>query len=902
MTQECDGVWSKDRLQILEEIRLLGNNFYRCKQYRAAALLYRTGLGAIAPGHVQPNFLGFTIPRDVPEEVYRQYFTLLINFAQVLLNMPPKDMHRELAAMDASALCGVANFHPHWALQKWHDLTFADFLRQLQRPGCPPKLAYLGGLLAKARSRRSIALERCGNISGAVSDFPTAFGKLPVGVMEEELLEEIVLGFESPASGVKLPKEAMSIFSRPLECCHRATVDFIEIPNVDVTQCAAPLGKMDAAFSCGNYRAAAVFVISFLRADDSGGRGYIVGNWRGTREQMTLFTCCTFTPSPQTFLQSGAVMGSVLYCLSLSPDCCEMRGFHLLSSYDMFGAFQAPLELAPPSEVTLARRDTALVACCGALYVFGGCIQESRDGGDRLASQDLIVFKPDLSNHSVQCSLVQTGHKRPPARWGHATFVHGDFIYIFGGMYEGQEGCETWDIYLGEMCKFDVKSGDWTMVAIFGCTPCARAHMGVAFDERRAMIVGGVTAKPDGGEVYLADVWEFDFESCCWIQVVPEKPLEGWWISARSGAACSLVDSNTLVTFAGKCRYGPVGHEELSIIGVKRGMGAELAGKAGRSGPLRDNALIRACAGMAQIKSQLAAVPDWARDLYTAPAGPVNFYAMRSLDLVEGAFTPLLKSEIAYSPFLSSDCVFSSEGIQPIRPFGGDPGNVWGSMECPFDVAPRWLNVPLEVSVNLASASSAVQRAEDPVSLRQTVKHFGTVKAAVEYFKLCQPQVHLSGWRCVEVLHDGTLRTTDKQWQLQECEAFAIEDPPGCRQQIYVMAVLGRVFFCFLATRCPQQTSMPAGLFCMLLFKIQAFMLSNQQSTVATYCHHCGNGDPRVALGDTESCPQFSTKVCKGCHLVRYCDSKCQHADWEEPFGHKEVCKIYASHLPEHRR
>lgn len=42
---------------------------------------------------------------------------------------------------------------------------------------------------------------------------------------------------------------------------------------------------------------------------------------------------------------------------------------------------------------------------------------------------------------------------------------------------------------------------------------------GVAFDERRAIIVGGVTAKPDGRKVHLADVWEFDFRSCCWVQV-----------------------------------------------------------------------------------------------------------------------------------------------------------------------------------------------------------------------------------------------------------------------------------------------------------------------------------------------------------------------------------------------
>lgn len=50
---------------------------------------------------------------------------------------------------------------------------------------------------------------------------------------------------------------------------------------------------------------------------------------------------------------------------------------------------------------------------------------------------------------------------------------------------------------------------------------------GVAFDERRAMIVGGVTSKSDGKKVYLADVWEFDFESCCWIQVRQQNKVPG---------------------------------------------------------------------------------------------------------------------------------------------------------------------------------------------------------------------------------------------------------------------------------------------------------------------------------------------------------------------------------------
>ncbi|BDA51071.1 probable leucine-zipper-like transcriptional regulator 1 at N-terminal half [Coccomyxa sp. Obi] len=870
MMQNGDDRWSKDRLDVLEEIRILGNNFYRCQQYRAAALLYRTGLGLIAPGDITPTTVGGTVAKDVPEEVDMQYLTLSINLAQALLNIPPRDMHRELAAMDASEICEAAYVHLHWFLLKWHNIRYAEFVRQLQLTTCSPKLAHLGGLLAKARSRRSIALERCGNITGALNDFENALGRVPADETEQDRLERIALGFASPTNGLPLPKEATRIFSRPLECCHRAAVKFYDTPNVDAKQCPTPLGRMVAAFPCGKYRESAMFVMSYLRADESERLGYIIGNWGCTGEQMTHCVWAAYTPKHQNNFQSGAVLGSVLYCISLDPDCCEMRGFHLLSSYNISAGFQAPLNWASPTEVTLARRSAALVACCGALYLFGGCILESTESSDRVASQDLILFIPNLSDLSVECSLIQTGSTPPLARWGHATFVHGAHIYIFGGMYEHRGNSKAWDMYLGDMWRFDVNTGEWTRVDFLSCVPCARANTGVAFDERRAMIVGGVTANADGRRIYLADVWEFDFESCCWIQVVPEKPSEEPWISARSAAACSLVDNNTLVTLYGVCNYGPVGRDKMTTFTLKRGIGAKIAARAGNSGPHRDGALICSFADMAAMKSQVAELPDWLRSFYTAPVGSVNLLAVRSLDLLEGAFTPLFKSMTAYKTILPSDCIFSPESITPIRPLGGNPGNMWGSTECPFDVAPRWLNAPLEVSVNLA---------------------------AVEYFRLCQPQVHLYEWQHIKVLHEDTERAAVMGWQVQECEAFVLQDPLSCRQQIYMMAVLGPIFFCFLATRCPQQTSNPASLIGSILFKLQVYALCVPGSMVSTYCHHCGKRDPRGALRDTKARPNIMTKVCKGCHLVRYCGSDCQHADWEAPFGHKEVCKKYASCL-----
>ncbi|BDA51070.1 probable leucine-zipper-like transcriptional regulator 1 at N-terminal half [Coccomyxa sp. Obi] len=901
MTQACIVPWPKEALQTLEETRLLGNNFYKCKQYRAAAMIYRSGLGLvglIAPG-VAPNFFGDTIPERLPEEVDKQYLALLINTAQALLNIPPKDMHGEVAAMDASVVCEAASSHLQWILLKWHNLTFADFVRQLQHSTCPSKVANLGDRLAKMRSRRSLAMERCGNISGALNDHFNAFCKLPAGVTEQDRLERAVLGFGSPDSGLKLPKEAIRIYSRPLECCHRAAVTFRELP--DVKKGGTSMGTIAGAFSCGKYREAAMVVMSYARADNTAGQRYIIGHWRGTGEQTMFHTCYMFTPPAQMVFQSGAVLGGVLYCVSMSLNCCELRGFHMLESYKISHPFQVPLRLAPTSDVTLARQDAAMVACSGALYVFGGCIQEAREGSDRVASNDLIVFEPNLSIFSVQCAVIQTGHERPAARWGHATFVQGKYIYIFGGMSD-HHAVSSWGMYANDIWQFDVMSRTWTRVEIFSCIPCPRAHMGVAFDERRAVIVGGVTAMPDGRKVHLADVWEFDYKSCCWVQVVPEKPSEEPWISARSGAACSLMDGNTLVTHGGVGRYGPVGRDEMTAFTIKRGIGARIAAKAGNSGPQRDGAVMKACGDMTRMKMKLAALPAWARELFTAPAGSVQWLAMCSTDLVEATFNPAMKSDARYKPFLPSDCIFSPDSIQPIRPLGGSPENVWGSSECPFDLAPRWLTAPLEVSVNLASASSANQRLKGPVNLRQTVKRFGTVKAAVEYFKLCKPCVHLSGWQHIEVLDTPALTAAGIRWEVQECAGIVIEDAPGGRQQIYMMGVVGPVFFCFLVTRCPQQKSLSATKLCTLMLRTQMHMLNSPIPMVATYCHHCGKRDPDLSQLNPDLRPKKTIKVCRGCHLVRYCGTDCQRVDWEAPYGHKEVCKKYASQLPQRRR
>lgn len=65
----------------------------------------------------------------------------------------------------------------------------------------------------------------------------------------------------------------------------------------------------------------------------------------------------------------------------------------------------------------------------------------------------------------------------------------------------------------------------------------------------------------------------------------------------------------------------------------------------------------------------------------------------------------------------------------PCRPLRKDPANMWGSEECPFELAPRWLTPPNEISFALTSASSVrCLHGSALYKMRQTVKLFATVK------------------------------------------------------------------------------------------------------------------------------------------------------------------------------
>lgn len=55
-------------------------------------------------------------------------------------------------------------------------------------------------------------------------------------------------------------------------------------------------------------------------------------------------------------------------------------------------------------------REAALVSCCGAMYMFGGC-EEQGSGSVKCACNSLVMFKPRQQGGVMimDCKIVTTG-------------------------------------------------------------------------------------------------------------------------------------------------------------------------------------------------------------------------------------------------------------------------------------------------------------------------------------------------------------------------------------------------------------------------------------------------------------------------------------------------------------
>ncbi|KAK9902045.1 hypothetical protein WJX75_002373 [Coccomyxa subellipsoidea] len=166
-------------VNLVEELRLAGNEFFRTKRYRDAELLYRSGLGLMALGPEgmagqdrENNDITLDTEDACPllsPEDNRRAATLLLNLAQALLNLPSPSRQATAAAAEAIRICKRASFH----------LEHIDVQQSDQIGGPVIPAGNLVGLTNKARIRKALAMERCANVGGAMMELLRMHGRGP---------------------------------------------------------------------------------------------------------------------------------------------------------------------------------------------------------------------------------------------------------------------------------------------------------------------------------------------------------------------------------------------------------------------------------------------------------------------------------------------------------------------------------------------------------------------------------------------------------------------------------------------------------------------------------------------------------------------------------------------------
>ncbi|EIE21271.1 hypothetical protein COCSUDRAFT_43570 [Coccomyxa subellipsoidea C-169] len=665
-------------IALVEEIRLTGNQFFRKQQYRDAELLYRSGLGLMAlgpEGLLTESAQGSEMrcikmsPTDVCSrlslEDNRRAATLFVNLGQCLLNVPGPSREATIAALDAVEICFRAEVHLNFIqLQRSHK-------RSTPTTNYLPPEDPLCSLVLKAIIRKGFDK---GSLK--VRGVPEGLGDMYTRAQRQQAIKH-----------------------------------------------APVVHRIRGHFSCGSVSNGAVFVVHFSSEQGAPAESYMVTQWRKNAQGGVCMSCWgLFSGEPMKPYLTGVVFKNCLYCLHLLGEDPHM--FYCPLGPDGIGLQGTGLKVAleysedcskmrkPVSVDDLGR----LVACGDAMYLFGGI--DILENGQSSAANDLyrfvLKYDQDGAISHAQCTKV-ISECPPSPRWAHATFVHGNQIFIYGGVDESK-------LAYNDMWSFDVETGQWSCVECFGCKPCAR----YAADVERAVLVGGCTnaGLPPSRKncLWLADVWEFHFAEQCWIQVVPENRNQPW-IAGQQSAACGLVGNDTLLAVGG---YGPHRKPENDVLArftFTSGPALALHASVAKQGRWRDLAVERACEAVAGLKPDLARMPENLQELYGAPAGSVT---LLTSDVPGMAATVLTPSDKEMKEMMPPSCKFGPHPQEPLRPLGAH--SVWGSEECPFDLAPRWLTSPSEVSVNLASARSGSLTDLLPFTLCQTVKVFGTVK------------------------------------------------------------------------------------------------------------------------------------------------------------------------------
>ncbi|BDA51097.1 probable Tip elongation aberrant protein 1 at C-terminar half [Coccomyxa sp. Obi] len=918
---------------IIEDLRILGNTIYKSKQYRRAEATYKSALAIMGLSPDKVLIEGVHTSVKISSEKLADFFspdddlraaTLLLNLTMALLSVSTPAALRE-----AVHVCTKAERH----LEKLPALVLHYKERMLS---IPPKLMELYPkclvLQEKAFMRKGTALERCGDVAGA-------HGAYLQGSSEEakecaEAMVGILLALNNNKKGCPglshVPAKLQSLLQNCApDCCHTAQPWFKELA-VAARTVGYDLGPLQEVFSCGQYQGSPVVMARFPRKMDRAGvHAYIPCILKGTGSSAKLQMLGAVCVEARSALyKSGAVLNDAIYCFStLGPL------YMLVWPFDPNGGMQSSRSVAIKpagglSATRVQRESSALVACSGSLYMVGALPPEAS-----LKSQTNSVFKftHDLSSDRIECSVHKPPEscdswKRLLARYGHATWVHGEHLYIFGGSQgrlanPSQPGSHGHRECMDDMWCFNVKTEEWKQVDPLGLRPVARANMGVAYDEKRAIIMGGRTRtqrEAGGSYLNLADVWEFYPDLCCWIQVVP-SPTQKLWLMPRQSPAVALVSDGTVCIVGGHdmsvdrpkakidCIHLSITRDPVVLESRRHDMARN-----GLKGAWRDSAMENLCRARF-VGPPPSVLSEKQRLLEAAPVGSVLMLTPRPGDLSQCALTPADAS--SFRQLLPLDYIFSPVVVGPLGPLQVDLSHSWGGYGCPFDVAPRWMTPPSEITTSLGTRpdkySSLPKVACCTIQIWHTVKEFSTVKAATLFFKLHQPNIgwneFSNGWG--HVTHIPLRQDPDRMlaWDVREFSAFLTvhdgiaglmpgELPRGSPEglaQFYISVVIGRAFTCLIATM-PSNPELLhcAGVVADGFIGMQHELLSHPLVNLRPACQHCGEPGPSSSSVGEENPAGKPKKVCRGCRMVRYCGRECQLADWPK---HKDVCSRIAA-------
>ncbi|KAI8060069.1 hypothetical protein BC940DRAFT_337901 [Gongronella butleri] len=167
------------------------------------------------------------------------------------------------------------------------------------------------------------------------------------------------------------------------------------------------------------------------------------------------------------------------------------------------------------------RSGHSAVTIGGVMYVWGG-----QCGGH--CFREILAFNTNNYPDNPHWELVHNGADGPAGRFGHASVVYENRMYIFGGSDGERMYNDIW--------MFDFHSRTWSQIPAAGFIPSARENCGVALVDDAMYIIGG----RDSEFQELSDLCAFRIRS------------QRWYIFKNMGATPSARHSLTMTAVKDK--------------------------------------------------------------------------------------------------------------------------------------------------------------------------------------------------------------------------------------------------------------------------------------------------------------------------------------------------------------